>query len=53
MFELKTTEKLARRGVLHTVHGDIQTPFFMNVGTAAAIKGAVSSVDLKSLKTRV
>ena len=53
MFTLKTTEKLARRGVLHTVHGDIQTPFFMNVGTAAAIKGAVSSVDLKSLKTRV
>ena len=53
MFELIKTEKLARRGVLHTVHGDIQTPFFMNVGTAAAIKGAVSSIDLKSIKTQV
>lgn len=53
MFELKKTEKLARRGVFHTVHGDIETPFFMNVGTAAAIKGAVSSIDLKSIKTQV
>ena len=53
MFELLKTEKRARRGILHTVHGDIQTPFFMNVGTAAAIKGGVSSIDLKSLKTRV
>lgn len=53
MFELKKTETRARRGVLHTVHGDIQTPFFMNVGTAAAIKGGISSVDLKELKTRV
>ncbi len=53
MFELKKTEGLARRGVFHTPHGDIQTPFFMNVGTCAAIKGAVSSVDLQDLKTRV
>ncbi len=53
MFELKKTEGLARRGLFHTVHGDIETPFFMNVGTCAAIKGAVSSVDLKDLKTRV
>lgn len=53
MFELKKTEGMARRGVLHTVHGDIETPFFMNVGTAAAIKGAVSSIDLLDLKTRV
>src|SRR5574344_983743 len=53
MFELIKTEKLARRGVLHTVHGDIETPFFMNVGTAAAIKGAVSSIDLKGIKTQV
>ena len=53
MFELKKTEKLARRGVLHTVHGDIETPFFMNVGTAAAIKGAVSSIDLRGIKTQV
>lgn len=53
MFELLKTEKLARRGILHTVHGDIQTPFFMNVGTCAAIKGAVSSVDLKTIDTQV
>lgn len=53
MFELKKTEGLARRGLFHTVHGDIETPFFMNVGTCAAIKGAVSSIDLKDLKTRV
>ena len=53
MFELKKTENRARRGVFHTVHGDIQTPFFMNVGTAAAIKGGISSVDLRGLKTRV
>lgn len=53
MFELKRTENRARRGVFHTVHGDIQTPFFMNVGTAAAIKGGISSVDLRGLKTRV
>ncbi|MCH5203746.1 MAG: tRNA guanosine(34) transglycosylase Tgt [Oscillospiraceae bacterium] len=53
MFELNKTENRARRGVLHTVHGDIQTPFFMNVGTAAAIKGGISSVDLRGLKTRV
>lgn len=53
MFELIKTENRARRGVLRTVHGDIETPFFMNVGTAAAIKGAVSSVDLQSIKTQV
>lgn len=53
MFELKRTENLARRGVFHTPHGDIETPFFMNVATAAAIKGAVSCVDLRELKTRV
>ena len=53
MFELKKTEGRARRGVFHTPHGDIETPFFMNVGTAAAIKGGISSIDLKGLKTRV
>ena len=36
MFEILTTDGRARRGVLHTVHGDIQTPVFMNVGTCAA-----------------
>ena len=39
MFELKKTEGRARRGVFNTPHGAIETPFFMNVGTAAAIKG--------------
>lgn len=53
MFILKKTEGRARRGLLRTPHGDIETPFFMNVGTAAAIKGGVSSVDLRELKTRV
>ena len=53
MFELKKTEGRARRGIFRTPHGDIETPFFMNVGTAAAIKGGISSMDLKGLKTRV
>lgn len=53
MFELKRTEGNARRGIFHTPHGDIETPFFMNVATAAAIKGGISCVDLRELKTRV
>lgn len=53
MFELKKTEGRARRGLFTTLHGAIETPFFMNVGTAAAIKGGISSVDLKGLKTQV
>jgi len=53
MFELLKEEKTARRGVLHTVHGDIQTPVFMNVGTCAAIKGGVSTMDLLDLKCQV
>lgn len=53
LYELKKQEGRARRGVFHTPHGDIEAPFFMNVGTAAAIKGAISSVDLKGLKTQV
>ena len=43
----------ARRGRLKTVHGDIETPVFMNVGTLAAIKGAVSSMDLKDINCQV
>ena len=46
MFELLAQDGRARRGVLHTVHGDIQTPVVMNVGTCAAIKGGVSTVEL-------
>ena len=47
MFELLHTQHHARRGTLHTVHGTIQTPAFMNVATSAAIKGGVSALDLK------
>ncbi len=53
MYELKKQEGRARRGVFHTPHGSIETPFFMNVGTSAAIKGGISSIDLRSLKTQV
>lgn len=53
MFTLLKQEGAARRGQFKTVHGTIQTPVFMNVGTSAAIKGGVSSIDLKmSLKLR-
>lgn len=53
MFELIKKEGRARRGVLHTVHGDIQTPVFMNVGTCAAIKGGVSTRELVDLGCQV
>lgn len=53
MFKILKTEGHARRGEFHTPHGVIQTPVFMNVGTSAAIKGGVSSIDLKSLKCQV
>ncbi|MCI8889797.1 MAG: tRNA guanosine(34) transglycosylase Tgt [Eubacterium sp.] len=53
MYELLKQEGRAKRGVFHTVHGDIQTPVFMNVGTCAAIKGAVSTDDLQGIKTQV
>ena len=53
MFELLKTEGRARRGILKTVHGDVQTPVFMNVGTSGAIKGGVSGPELKELKCQV
>lgn len=53
MYRLICTDGNAKRGELQTVHGAIQTPVFMNVGTAAAIKGAVSTEDLQGLKTQV
>ncbi len=53
MYRLMTTEGRAKRGELETVHGTIQTPVFMNVGTIAAIKGAVSTDDLRGIKTQV
>ena len=52
-YELLKKDGRAKRGVLHTVHGDIQTPVFMNVGTVAAIKGAVSTDDLRMIGTQV
>ena len=53
MFTLMKQEGRARRGTFETVHGTIQTPVFMNVGTSAAIKGAVSSLDLKDVGCQV
>lgn len=53
MYTLLKQEGKARRGKFETVHGTFQTPCFMNVGTAAAIKGGVSSLDLKDLKCQV
>ena len=53
MYKLLKQDGLAKRGELHTVHGVIQTPVFMNVGTIAAIKGAVSTEDLQGIKTQV
>ena len=52
-YKLITTEGRAKRGEFKTVHGTIQTPVFMNVGTIAAIKGAVSTVDLHEIGTLV
>ena len=53
MYRLLCKDGSAKRGEFTTVHGVIQTPVFMNVGTAAAIKGAVSTEDLSKLKTQV
>ena len=53
MFKVLAKDGNAKRGEFTTVHGRIQTPVFMNVGTAAAIKGAVAAEDLKTIKTQV
>ena len=53
MFRVLKQDGLARRGEFKTVHGTIQTPVFMNVGTVAAIKGAVATSDLEQIKTQV
>ena len=53
MYELIKRDGLAKRGKLHTVHGVVETPVFMNVGTVAAIKGAVSTEDLEQIGTQV
>ena len=53
MFTLLKQEGAARRGRFVTPHGVIETPVFMNVGTSAAIKGAVGTDDLKQIKCQV
>ena len=53
MYRLICKDGAAKRGEFVTVHGTVQTPVFMNVGTGAAIKGAVSTEDLYNLKTQV
>lgn len=53
MYKVLKQEGRAKRGELQTVHGTIQTPVFMNVGTVAAIKGAVSTEDLNQIKCQV
>ena len=53
MYKLITTDGMAKRGEFYTPHGVIQTPVFMNVGTVAAIKGAVSTEDLEQIGTLV
>ena len=53
MFEVIKTEGKARRGVFTCVHGTVQTPVFMNVGTQGAIKGAVSATDLKEIGCQI
>ena len=53
MYKVIKMEGRAKRGELQTVHGTVQTPVFMNVGTVAAIKGAVSTEDLEGIKCQV
>ena len=53
MYKLLMKDGMAKRGEFETVHGTIQTPVFMNVGTVGAIKGAVSTDDLRTIGTQV
>ena len=53
MYKVLKTEGRAKRGELVTVHGTVQTPVFMNVGTVAAIKGAVAADDLEKIGTQI
>ena len=52
-YQIQTKDGRAKRATVETVHGTIQTPVFMNVGTVAAIKGAVSTDDLRQIGTQV
>ena len=51
MFKVLKTDGAARRGEFSCPHGTVQTPVFMNVGTQAAIKGALSAADLETIGT--
>ena len=53
MYQVLKTEGRAKRAEFTTVHGTVQTPVFMNVGTVAAIKGAVSTEDLEGIGTQI
>lgn len=53
MYKVIKKDGSAKRAELTTVHGVVQTPLFMNVGTAAAIKGAVATTDLEQIKTQI
>ena len=53
MYRVLKRDGMAKRAELSTVHGTVQTPLFMNVGTAAAIKGAVATTDLREIGTQV
>ena len=53
MYRILKTEGRAKRAELTTVHGTVQTPVFMNVGTVAAIKGAVATSDLEEIGTQI
>ena len=53
MYKIITIDGKAKRAEFTTVHGTVQTPVFMNVGTAAAIKGAVSTQDLEEIGTQI
>ena len=52
-YEILKQEGRAKRAHMETVHGTIETPVFMNVATAAAIKGGLSADDLRSIDTQV
>ena len=53
MYKILCKDGSAKRGQLETVHGTVQTPVFMNVGTVGAMKGAVATTDLLNLKTQI
>ena len=52
-YQVITKDQKAKRARMETVHGVIETPVFMNVGTVGAIKGAVSTDDLREIGTQV